>query len=343
MRERLGGIRLNYYEHHLGDYLKDAGHLSLIEEGAYRRLLDLCYSREAPLPADRRAIDKLARAATKAERRAIAYVLEQFFKLEDDGYHQARVDREIERYRERADRARRNGRNGGRPTNKSKTQRVNSGIPRSDQGGYPEESSPISSLQSPVSNPQSPGFLDTQFQDTRSPTSASPAPANVDPSLLQQIKAAYPAGTYKLADWLTAEREIRNHLAEGEKAAELVAGCARYAEQCAATGRLGTNFVTSPTRFFHERQYREPFPLPAEKTTATDRILANLDRGRRTYVPAPTSDQMEVDMRVGLRDSTGTWLGPRMEDGMPDYAHPEVKAKLGNTVLTDQINRSATG
>ena len=46
------------------------------------------------------------------------------------------------------------------------------------------------------------------------------------------------------------------------------------------------------------------------------------------YIPAPTTEQMEVDMRVGLRDPSGTWLGPRMEDGTPDYSRPEVKAKL---------------
>ena len=50
--------------------------------------------------------------------------------------------------------------------------------------------------------------------------------------------------------------------------------------------------------------------------------------GKRRYVPAPTTAQMEVDMRVGLRNETGTWLGPRTEDGTPDYEHPEVKSKL---------------
>lgn len=328
MRERLGGVRLIYFEHHLGDYLKDAGHLSLLEEGVYRRLLDQYYIREQPLPEDMKALYKLVRAATRAERKAVEYVLEQFFKLQDDGYHQGRADREIQRYRERAERARRNGKNGGRPTNKSKTQSVSSGIPRSIQGGYPGESYPYTSIQDPESSPQSPEGIDTQFQDTHSPTSASPSPANVERELFEQIKATYPAGTFKQSDWLTAEREIGNRLGEGEKAVDLVAGCARYAEQCAATGRLGTNFVTSPSRFFRERQHREPFPLPAEKTTATERLLANLDRGRRTYVPAPTVEEMEIDMRVGLRDSTGTWLGPRTEDGSPDYGNPEVLAKL---------------
>lgn len=32
---------MNYYEHHLGDYYRKAKHLTLLEHGAYRMLLDL--------------------------------------------------------------------------------------------------------------------------------------------------------------------------------------------------------------------------------------------------------------------------------------------------------------
>lgn len=91
---------MNYYEHHLGDYAKDAGHLSLVEEGAYRRLLDAYYTRERALPVDLRECCKLARAQTKPERDAVAYVLGEFFRLEADGHHQGRADEEIERYLE---------------------------------------------------------------------------------------------------------------------------------------------------------------------------------------------------------------------------------------------------
>lgn len=42
---------MNFYEHHLGDYMRDTAHLSMIEDAAYRRLLDAYYIREAPLPA----------------------------------------------------------------------------------------------------------------------------------------------------------------------------------------------------------------------------------------------------------------------------------------------------
>lgn len=92
---------MNFYEHHLGDYMRDTAHLSMIEDAAYRRLLDAYYIREAPLPADLRDCCKLARAHSKVERDAVAYVLREFFDLRDDGHHQDRADREIARYQAR--------------------------------------------------------------------------------------------------------------------------------------------------------------------------------------------------------------------------------------------------
>lgn len=96
---------MNYYEHHIGDYAKDAGHLSMLEEGAYRRLLDAYYTRERALPADLRDCCKLAKAASKAEREAVAYILREFFVLREDGHHQNRADEEIVRYADKRSKA----------------------------------------------------------------------------------------------------------------------------------------------------------------------------------------------------------------------------------------------
>lgn len=92
---------MNYYEHHIGDYIKATAHLSMLEDAAYRRLIDAYYTRESPLPADRKACYKQARAMTRDERQAVDYVLEEFFTLEDDGWHQSRCDEELGKYREK--------------------------------------------------------------------------------------------------------------------------------------------------------------------------------------------------------------------------------------------------
>lgn len=95
---------MNYYEIHIGDYIKATAHLSMLEDAAYRRLMDAYYTREAPLPLDRKAVHKLARAQSKDERAAVDYVLDEFFTQADDGWHQSRCDEEIMKYHEKAPR-----------------------------------------------------------------------------------------------------------------------------------------------------------------------------------------------------------------------------------------------
>jgi uncharacterized protein YdaU (DUF1376 family) len=101
------GRALNYYEHHLGDYLRDTAHLSMLEDAAYRRLLDAYYIREKALPLDVRECCKLVRATSKQERDAVAYVLREFFRETEDGYRQKRADAEIARFQEKQAKAKR--------------------------------------------------------------------------------------------------------------------------------------------------------------------------------------------------------------------------------------------
>jgi uncharacterized protein YdaU (DUF1376 family) len=90
---------LNYYERHIGDYLKDTAHLSLLEHGVYSRLLDVYYTRETGIPVDQ--VERLIGARSKEERAALSVVLDEFFCVEDGVLRQARGDREIARYRDK--------------------------------------------------------------------------------------------------------------------------------------------------------------------------------------------------------------------------------------------------
>jgi uncharacterized protein YdaU (DUF1376 family) len=96
---------MNYYEHHLGDYMRDTAHLSLIEDAVYRRLIDAYYAREAPLPKELSECCKLARISKKVERDAVQYVLKEFFVLAEDGYRQKRCDEVIAKYKDKKNKA----------------------------------------------------------------------------------------------------------------------------------------------------------------------------------------------------------------------------------------------
>ena len=84
---------MNYYKRHIGDYMKDASHLSLLEHGVYMRLLDVYYTREAAIPVDQAA--RLIGARSKDEKEALLVVAHEFFTVVDGCYTQARCDREI--------------------------------------------------------------------------------------------------------------------------------------------------------------------------------------------------------------------------------------------------------
>lgn len=97
---------MNFYEHHIGDYAQATAHLSFVEDAAYSRLIRKYYAEEKPLPADIRAVQRLVGARSEEEREAVETVLGEFFALEADGWHSKRCDVEIERYREKQDKAR---------------------------------------------------------------------------------------------------------------------------------------------------------------------------------------------------------------------------------------------
>lgn len=86
---------MNFYKHYLGDYQRDTGHLSLVEHGAYRLMLDTHYATEKPLPADRAALCRLLRAISPEEQAAVESVLEQFWQETGDGYTNERAMKEI--------------------------------------------------------------------------------------------------------------------------------------------------------------------------------------------------------------------------------------------------------
>jgi uncharacterized protein YdaU (DUF1376 family) len=138
---------LNHYPRHVGDFIRATIGLSLAERGAYNALLDQYYANEAPLPLDRRERHRMAGASSKAERDAVDYVVSRFFAEQPDGWHNRRADAEIAAYQARAELARKNGANGGRPPNRKETESVISGNP--ELTGSKASQEPVTSNQEP--------------------------------------------------------------------------------------------------------------------------------------------------------------------------------------------------
>ena len=97
---------MNYYEHHIGDYAAATGHLSLVEDAVYTRMLRRYYLTETPLPADMGQVARLVGARQQEEIAAVEAVLGEFFTLQADGWHQKRADEDIAKYLEKQGKAR---------------------------------------------------------------------------------------------------------------------------------------------------------------------------------------------------------------------------------------------
>jgi uncharacterized protein YdaU (DUF1376 family) len=127
---------MHYYQFNIGDYIKNTLHLSLMEDLAYRRLLDLYYDSEQPIPND---IPRLARRL-RLEPQVVQIVLDEFFTLTDEGYKNHRADLEIASYHEYMAKQKANGSKGGRP---KKTQTKPTVNPNQTQNNLKQETTNI--------------------------------------------------------------------------------------------------------------------------------------------------------------------------------------------------------
>ena len=84
-----------WYAWDSGSYAKKTAHLSMIQHGAYRLLLDHYYNNGGPIVANAEQLLRVCRAFASAEREAIDVVLAEFFELRDGRYHHSRCDEEI--------------------------------------------------------------------------------------------------------------------------------------------------------------------------------------------------------------------------------------------------------
>jgi uncharacterized protein YdaU (DUF1376 family) len=158
---------MHYYQFNIGDYAKSTKHLTLLEDLAYRRLLDIYYDTEKPLTSN---VKQLARIAGMSEYiDEINNVLSDFFTETEKGFTQKKTACEIEAYQAKAGTARVNGKLGGRPKKThpepKETQSVNSANP--DETGLKPNYKPLTINQEPLTNNQELSVKDTGIKAKR--------------------------------------------------------------------------------------------------------------------------------------------------------------------------------
>lgn len=239
---------MNYYEKHLGDYLKNAAHLTLLEHGVYSRLMDVYYVHEAPIPAAKAA--RLIAARSKDELAALDAVLQEFFELREDGcWYQSRCDEDIAEYiagepereakkanelnrmhRHREERARlfkvitdageHLAWNVPISELRAAVQRVTGAAPRGVRGGNaaPPPATPATATQTPDTSPQSPD-TNPQYPEGKTQEQDADAPTPVTPT--QAGSACLALRRAGVSDGNTSHPKLLALLAQGVTDAEL--------------------------------------------------------------------------------------------------------------------------
>ena len=102
---------MHYYQHHIGDFIRDTSRLSDAQSMAYLRLLWLYYESEEPLPAN----TKVLALRIGSESELVDLILESFFKRDGDVWKHKRCDAQIAEYTKLCEKNKENGKLGGRP------------------------------------------------------------------------------------------------------------------------------------------------------------------------------------------------------------------------------------
>lgn len=95
---------MHYFQFNIGDYASHTRHLSLLEDLAYRRLLDLYYLRDGELYGDEAEVAR--QIGMRDHVPEVTQVLQDFFCIgEDDRWTHDRCDAEIAKFREKSEKA----------------------------------------------------------------------------------------------------------------------------------------------------------------------------------------------------------------------------------------------
>lgn len=87
---------MHYYQHHIGDFIKDTSFLTNEEIGIYMKLIWLYYDTEKPLTKD---FSMLAiKVGARDKEISVCAMLNMYFDEQEDGWHHSRCDKEIAEY-----------------------------------------------------------------------------------------------------------------------------------------------------------------------------------------------------------------------------------------------------
>ena len=288
-----------YYKHHIGDFRSGTSNMSRQERWLYRDMLDVYYDKESPLPLDLQDVcDSIG--ATDEESKSVAKILRLKFNLGETGWVHERCEVELDTYRANAEKARYNGKKGGRPrkNNPAGSLPVASGMQDGtgcQPDGNPQESGsqanhkPVTINQEPVTSNHEP-IAEKQEHLKSNPVAPAVAVA-AEKKPRKEAKAAPGTGkvwvAYATAYWNRYGVEpVRNAMVNGQLSS--------------LVKRIGFDDAEHVAAFFVGHQHR----YYVEKMHSVGLLLADCEKLRTEWA---TSTQM-TQAKASQADKTATNL-----------------------------------
>jgi len=103
---------MHFFKFHINDYSVQTRHLTNDEYLCFRRLLDLYYTEESPIPLETEWVARRIQMASEV----VLTVLTDFFTETEKGWINGRADAEIAEYHAVCEKNKANGKRGGRPS-----------------------------------------------------------------------------------------------------------------------------------------------------------------------------------------------------------------------------------
>jgi uncharacterized protein YdaU (DUF1376 family) len=253
----------------IDDYLRDAEELSLLQHGAYLRLMLWYYGRAKAIPNDLPRVYARCGAASREEKAAVESVLADFFALEEGVWTHKRIDEELKHWTQRSAAAQQSSKLRWSNANKIKG-RANANALRPNEGSRHSEGQSAASSEhlsknvNQINLPTDANALRTQCE--RNPNQnknketpiCSPVGERVD-AAFDAFWKAYPRKVGKQAA-LKAWRKLR----PGPELAERILEAVAAQKRGEAWRRDGGQFIPHPTTWLNQGRWDdEPPELPA--------------------------------------------------------------------------------
>lgn len=301
----------------VADYESDTAHLSIEEDGAYNRLLRLCWrSPGCSIPDDDAWIMRRMRVDAETYARVVRPIIEEFFVVEKARLFSHRLKQEFERANKTHEKRSAAGKKGGRPRKPLKKRET-----RKSPAESPEKAGTKHLNLNLDTTPSSPPEGDERSSEPTPPPGEQTStdgggradgdgekqdhpPNSVrPPSVAEQFDefwAAYPVKVGKGAARKQFERAIKK-----TPAAEIIQGAQRFAAQCRAN-QTERQFIKHPQGWLSAERWADEtlqnvVALPGQRTAkaheawkaALDLYFAGKWDGWREPVPSDFNDEGE--------------------------------------------------